>query len=170
MPGPLKNRRHEAFANEVFRQMPKGGNTADIYRKFYPKVSRKASDAAASRLLKTVKVRISEIQSTVTARSALTMAERRDFLARVVRANPKALDLDKDGDLLEEFSQEAGKIRFKLPSKRGCVMDDARLAGELIERTDLTSDGEALPTMLPTIQLNVPQSFVGRRRGNDGTN
>lgn len=163
MPGPLKNRRHEAFANEVFRQMPKGGNTADIYRKFYPKVSKKAADAAGSRLLKTVKARISELQSVVTARSALTMGERRDFLARVVRANPKTLDLEKDGDLLEEFSQEAGKVRFKLPSKRGCVMDDARLAGELIEHTDLTSDGEALPSVMPSINLQMPPSFLARR-------
>jgi hypothetical protein len=164
MPGPLKNRRHEAFANEVFRQMPKGGNTTAIYRKFYPKVSAKAADAAASRLLKRVKPRISELQSKVTARAALTMSERRDFMARVVRANLSAFDPEKDGDLIEEITEEKdGKRRYKLPSKRACIMDDAKLAGELIDKTDLTTDGEALPTAMPSVNLQMPVGFLARR-------
>lgn len=162
MPGPLKNKRHEAFANEVFRKMPKGATSAEVYRKFYPKVSKKAADAAASRLLKAVKDRISELQSAVTAKSSLTMGERRDWLARTVRANLKTFDATIDGDLIEEITVEGHKTRIKLASKRACIMDDARLAGELIDRQDLTSDGQALPSVMPTIIINEARS-CGRR-------
>jgi len=40
---------------------------------------------------------------------------------------------------------------------------EAKHAGEFLDRQDLTSNGEALPTVMPTITLNVPKHFVKRR-------
>jgi hypothetical protein len=165
---PLKNQRQEKFALLV----SKGKTAREAYMAVY-KVKTQAADAAASRMLSSTKpyegrvlARVQWLKTQSASRSALTMQERRDFLARVVRANPKTINLETDGDLLEEFTtEENGKIRFRLPSKRGCVMDDARLAGELIDRQDLTTDGEALPAAMPVIQMNVPPSFVTRRTG-----
>lgn len=63
----------------------------------------------------------------------LTMKERREFYARVVRANIVNLDMAKDGDLIQEitYDEEDGKKirRIKLPGKRECIMCDAELAG-----------------------------------------
>lgn len=154
----LKNPKHERFAQEC----AKGTDEAAAYRKVYPKAAKDSARSAGPRLFAIVRPRVSELQAKVEGVNLLTMKERRDFLARVVRVRLKGIDLDKDGDLLEEFSEEAGKIRFRLPSKRACIMDDAKLAGELIDKTDLTTDGEALPSVMPQIIVSAPS--VNRRR------
>jgi hypothetical protein len=63
------------------------------------------------------------------------MTERREFLARVVRANMSSLDLATDGDLVQEVTEEdtpsGYRRKVKLPGKRECIMADAELAGDL---------------------------------------
>jgi hypothetical protein len=65
----------------------------------------------------------------------VSLREKRIWLARVVRAKVFVLDLAKDGDLIQEITcgeLNGRKIkRIKFPDKLGCVMLDARLAGEL---------------------------------------
>jgi hypothetical protein len=39
---------------------------------------------------------------------------------------------------------------------------DAQLAGDLIEKQDLTSNGEALPSVMPPIVFNIPESFLNK--------
>lgn len=165
MPGQLKNERHEAFAFEVFKGMPKGIDPIDIYRKLYPKVSKQSAPAAASRLLKIVKDRLQELKTSVYGKALLTMTERREWLARTVRANIKHLDLSVDGDLPEEITEENGKTRIKLASKRACIMDDARLAGDLIEKIDHTTDGQPLPSVAPQITIEVSPHWNKPRTG-----
>lgn len=107
------------------------------------------------RWLKRVNIlnRIMELQKQSEQRSLLTMQERRDFLARVVRADMAKFDASKDGDLIQEITEEVvsdheGETKtirkVKLPGKRECVLDDAKLAGELIDKQDLTSNGQTL--------------------------
>jgi hypothetical protein len=96
----------------------------------------------------------------------LTMRERREFLARVVRSQLHKLDLKKDGDLVEEiFTDSSGNKRYRLPGKRQCIMDDAKLAGDLFDKADLASNGQPLPSLLPQINFNVPEVWLTRRRG-----
>lgn len=72
----------------------------------------------------------------------LTMSDRRRIMAEIA-----------NNEKCEE------EIRMR------AVMNDAKLAGELIDKQDLTSDGEALPSVMPSINLQMPQSFLQRRTG-----
>lgn len=158
----LKNQRHEAFAQNVARL----DSDLEAYRKAF-KCSRPNAikNAWTLRENKGIAERIAELRQKAEKRTVLTMQERREWLARSVRANAKTLDLDKDGDLVEEIIVDGDKTRVKLASKRACIMDDAKLAGDIIDKTDLTTDGEALPTVMPSITMTLPPSFIGRRAG-----
>lgn len=61
----------------------------------------------------------------------LTNAERRERLARMVRVDLNAIDLAKDGDLLQEIAPGKYGNKLKLPGKRECIMSDAELSGDL---------------------------------------
>lgn len=133
---PLSNPRHEKFSQHYAF---KGGNATDSYRAGY---GSKRSDATAasigSRLLKNVQIcaRIAELQQKTANGAVLSAIERREFLARVVRADIAAIDLGKDGDLVQEKTtriDETGAeiVKIKLPGKRECIMADAELAGDV---------------------------------------
>lgn len=127
----LDNQRHELFAQAVA-----GGSTLkSAYQKLYSGTD-KSSECNGARLAGTERVsaRIRELKEASASASTLTARERREFLARVVRADLERLDVEKDGDLLQEkviTTTEVGTTtKYKLPGKRECVMDDAELAGE----------------------------------------
>lgn len=79
--------------------------------------------------------RIAHLTAKTASGSVLTKLERREYLARVVRANVTTLDPATDGDLLQEVTEETTergtKRKVKLPGKRECIMADAELAGDL---------------------------------------
>jgi hypothetical protein len=84
-----------------------------------------------------VRARIQWIQSRAASKLTLTNTERRERLARYVRANPVTMDIESEGDLIQEVTRDpiTGKVtKIKLPSKRECIESDARLAGEWMER------------------------------------
>lgn len=90
-----------------------------------------------------------EIAARKLAVPLLTMMERRQFLARVMRSDMGNFDIKVDGDLVQEITEEQTPYgtsirKVKLPGKRECVLDDAKLAGEIIDRQDLTSNGQTL--------------------------
>lgn len=141
MPGPLKNSRIEKFV-----QAYAGGEPAyKAYMRFY-KASQKAAEANSSRLLSKdkVKARLAEIQGKGEKKALLTMQRRRELL--VERAEKP------------EITESALCAILRL---------DAQLAGELIDKTDLTTDGEALPAMLPSINFQMPASYIERRSGHN---
>lgn len=157
----LRNQKHEAFCRNVCKL----NSDLVAYQKAY-KCSRAAAikNAWTLRENKGIVARIAELQQKSETKSTLTMQERREWLARSLRANPKDLDLDKDGDLLEEYTKGGdGMERIKLAGKVSVLMADAKLAGELIDRQDLTSNDEALPSVVPAITINIPTSFAQRR-------
>lgn len=133
----LDNPQHEAFAQLI----AKGTNADKAYKKVYSNCKSGAKQAA-SRLLTTVdlvKNRVKELQEASASKTTLTMQERRERLARIVRIDLNNIDLSKDGDLVQEIidttSPEGAHYRkIKLPGKRECIMDDAKLAGELSDR------------------------------------
>jgi hypothetical protein len=151
---PLKSSKREKFCQEIV----KGSTAIAAYVKAYKcPVANATANANVARKAVEVNERIKYMQSQIVSDIVLTMKERREWLARVVRANVDNLDLEKDGDLVDEIIVDAnGSKRFKLPSKRACIMDDAKLAGEIIDRSDITSGGGSI---VPQIILNLPESF-----------
>lgn len=153
----LDNPRHEKFAQLVAK-----GGISDL-RAYMAALdaNEESANTNAWRLREDegISARIRELQERAADKVVLSMAERRAFLARVVRANLTSFDFERDGDLLQELQEERigddrGEIlkrKIKLPGKRECVMDDARLAGELKETIAVEPKGsleEALSTMV----------------------
>jgi hypothetical protein len=80
-----------------------------------------------------VKVEIVRLRAAAdqTAGSAvLDCAEKRRFLARLIRVNLSALDEVLDGDLLQVCELDKGKLRMRLFDKIHAIELDNDLAGE----------------------------------------
>lgn len=154
--------KHDAFALHV----ASGMSDVKAYQKVF-KCSRVSAEKNAWRLRENdgVKARIAELHRKSDATAVLTMQERRQFMARVKRVNLHNFDPEIDGDLIDEITIEDGKKKFKLPSKRGCIMDDAKLAGELIDKAELTGkDGAPLPSAVPEVIINYLPPHIARPR------
>lgn len=127
----LDNPSHEAFAQEL----AKGKHSVDAYR--VVKGNKTGARVVGPRWAKlpNVAARVLELQKATSAGNVLSALERREFLARCVRADLNALDLAADGDLIQEKitteTEHGVTVKVKLPGKRECVMSDAELAGEL---------------------------------------
>lgn len=165
----LKNHSHEQFAQKIATGLDK----AAAYRSVYPNAKPSSSCSAGTRLFKIVQERVNELQRGSATKNTLTMQERREFLARCVRADLNALDLEKDGDLIQEkittiTPQGQETVKVKLPGKRECIMSDAELSGELVSHHDLTSNGS--PLAAPVVQLITPPTFHARRGAVNSSN
>lgn len=132
----LKNKRHEAFAQAC----AKGTSKTEAYRATYGTKAKNPGDIA-SRLSDKVRNRVKEIQAQGEKITLLTMQRRRELLAE--RANRKGVT---DAALVSLLNL------------------DAKLAGELIEKTDLVTDGQPLPSVMPQIIVAAPPSFATRRQ------
>lgn len=126
---PIRNHRHERFAQLVAT----GEAGAAAYRQTYG--TRGASaEAAASRLLRNDKVsaRIAEVQRASAAEGVLTLREKREFLALVVRT--PIGQIDENSPLCQWFRRTTGRrpsLEIRMPDKLQAMMLDAKLAGEL---------------------------------------
>lgn len=157
---PLTNQRHEKFCHHV----AKGDSDLAAYEKAF-KCSRDCAltNAWTLREKQGVVARIRFLHKQAEGETLMTMKERRNFLARTVRAHMDGFDMIRDGDLVQEITRDktdfGETVKIKLSDKRACVMDDAKLAGELIDKTDLTTKGQAIPI----IQFMEPKVFRQRR-------
>jgi len=144
---PLDNQRHEKFAQLV----AKGKPDMQAYQTAY-ECSIEVANSNACRLRGNdgVRRRIKHLQQLVERKTVLSMVERREFLARVVRSNLATFDPSVDGDLIQEITEEdtptGKKKKLKLPGKRECIMADAQLAGDLVEKVQM--DGQVLHVVL----------------------
>lgn len=129
---------------EHFVQLMSGGmKQGDAYQKAFG-CPKRSADASAARLLATVsevKTRLRYLQRQSAGQQALT---REDRLKTCLDVRNSATASHRD--------------------KLAAVKLDAELKGELIGKTDLTSNGEALPAVLPPIIINLPERFT-RQRG-----
>lgn len=155
----LTNPQHEKFA-----QLVAGGMDAkDAYRKVYKKTTADSAEASSSRLLGIVRPRLKWIQEQSRTSTTMDMQERREFMARVVRTKLHELDFDKDGDLVQEIvrtegtERKAGIEKFKLPGKRECIMDDAKLAGELIDKQEIKITATVTAADVLAAQRRMPE-------------
>ena len=109
------------------------GNAAGAYRAAYPKSSEAAANTSASRLLKNADVqaevsRIRNAASGVVGMAVLSIAEKRDFIARLVRA--KVGELSRDSDLWQSIKTTDTGTEYRLPDKLRAILADNDLAGE----------------------------------------
>jgi len=131
---PLANARHERFACELAK-----GNAAG---KAYELAGYKRDDASACRLSRNpkVKARVDWLKRQAAASDVLTIAEKRQFLARLVRC--KAAVEPHDSDLWNGVEAVDGVIKYKLPDKMRAIALDNDLAGEGAEASGNKALGE----------------------------
>ncbi len=114
----------------------------DCYLTAYPRTKKAETARAAYQRLESdprIPARIKELQDATETDLVLSRQEKRQFLARVVRADFKSIDLDdpdeEDGDLIESVTRKYDKdgnhigTTIKLPSKNQCIEIDNRMAG-----------------------------------------
>lgn len=149
----LDNPRHEKFCQNYALGM----SGAAAYRKVYGE-SILGDRQSAHNLLTNADIieRIEELRDKGEAEFTLTMQDRRRFTARTVKVNPTTFDFDKDGDLVQqiEYHEDGTVKKFTLAGKLDAVMADAKLAGDLTEKTETTHIGDPsapLVVQLPTI-------------------
>lgn len=154
----LTNQKQEDFAQAIARRT----SATEAYRAGHPNASRKTCAEAGSRLAKHVNVvaRISELTTLAEKAVANQQAEAEKAASKKLVGTLLTMT-----DRRRIMAQIANDDTEESDSRMRAVMNDAKLAGELIEKTDLTTDGEALPAAMPSIVMNVPTSFVSRRQG-----
>ncbi len=117
---PLANADHERFACE----WAKGGGIAASYKR----AGYKPSASAATRLAKIVKGRKTWLQRQAAFADVLTIAEKRAFVARLVRA--KAGKLSADSDLWQAVKVTKDGAEYRLADKLAAMKIDNDLASE----------------------------------------
>ncbi len=130
---PLLNQRHESFAQLI----ASGGSGAGAYRTCYG-TNGASAEAAASRLLRNVKVRerVTELQSAAATAAVLTLERKRQILA----------------DIAEGRQQQA-----KISDRLHAIELDAKLAGEFHEKLDV--NWRRQQTEHPPIIYNIPAAI-----------
>lgn len=155
---PLANPQHEKFAQLI----ASGVESQEAYSTVFTNASKASANSAGPRLFAKVRPRVRWLQSQSATATTLNMQERREFLARAVRIKLHELDLTKDGDLVQEIDyrgeEEGGGIKkLKLPGKRECVMDDAKLAGELVDKSEVKVTMPVSPADILAAQRRMPE-------------
>lgn len=159
MPGPLKNRIEEQFAQAVAAQV----SPKDAYAAGHPKASKKTAMEAASRFTRKPQIvaRIAELHAI--GQKTIEKAQEQVARATVKKLTGVLLTMTDRRRLMGEIVMTATDPEIRMRA----AMNDAKLAGDLIDKTDLTTDGEALPSVMPSIQMNLPPSFLQRRTGSN---
>ncbi len=123
---PLKNPRQERFACEV----AKGKTKSEAFRLCGLKGDRR--DASELGQNPDVKSRVRWLQLQAATDTVLSIREKREFLARVVRT-PLA-EVDEESDLCQEHtvtnSATGGSIKYKMCDKLAAIKLDNDLAAE----------------------------------------
>ena len=126
----LTNARHERFAQLVAA----GASGASAYRD--AGYSAKGARQGAVNLMSkaNIKERIREILAKVEKKTLLTIEERRQFLADVVRAEVSKIPLNSH--LIQSIKTGKDGTEIRLPDKVKSLELDAKMAGELVEKQE----------------------------------
>jgi hypothetical protein len=154
----LKNPKHEEFARLVASNV----SPATAYLSVYPKATPKSAAETGSRFSKDLKIssRISELKG---------IAERVEK-----KAQEKAIDKAAEKVVFtlltmndrRRIMSEIATTSIDEDTRMRAVMNDAKLAGELIDKSDLVSDGQPIATAAPSIVFAPPTAFSSRRGRN----
>ena len=156
MKTPLQNPKHEAFALDI----AKGIKPSEAYAKQYPKLSKKSCGEAASRLAKSSKVtaRIAHLGKILS--DALQKQEIKSAAIASKRLSHTLIGMGHRRSLMASIADDDD---LEPDVRMRAAMNDAKLAGELMDKMDMTSDGEAMPAIMPTITFSLPPGFATRR-------
>lgn len=120
----------------------------EAYLAAFPNASRSSAPVLANRLDRKLEIQaeIKRLQTKTETATVLTRQEKREFLARVVRA--KIGEIDETSDLCDSktlyYDKEGNHIRtvLKMPSKAQCIEIDNKMAGHNeAEKVDVTVNG-----------------------------
>lgn len=120
---PLENSRHERFA----RELAKGDVSVD---EAYTRAGFAKNDGNCSRLKGNERVleRVKWLKSQAASDTVLTIKEKREFCARLVRS--KVGELGRDSDLWNSVKVTEDGTEYKLPDKLAAIRIDNDLAVE----------------------------------------
>jgi uncharacterized small protein (DUF1192 family) len=163
----LDNPRHEEFAKLV----AKGIKVGEAYRLLYPNATHKTGHECGSKLSRksNVRTRVAEIRAE-NDRIAAEIATKATTKAAHKAAEKICCELLSGNERRSLMALVARDATIDPNVRLRAAMNDAALAGELIERNDLTSNGEALPAALPPITIQPPAVFAIRRGGKVNAN
>jgi hypothetical protein len=119
------------FCEEIVR----GRSVIEAYREAYPLSSGESAKKNAYRLLKSdaVKAELERLKAAaakLAGSEALSLEEKQRFVARLIHANLATLNAALDGDLLQSYAVENGKLRLRLADKLRAIAVDNDLAGK----------------------------------------
>jgi hypothetical protein len=156
----LKTQAEEDLAQSIAR----GIKPADAYSATHPKASRKTCVEQGSRIAKRCNIiaRVAELKKVV--HDVENQAHAKAKEKAINRLTGRLLTMQDRRAIMGDIAYDD---RFEPETRMRAVMNDAKLAGELIDKQDLTSDGEALPSAAPVINMSIPHSFVARRTGSN---
>ncbi len=130
----LDNQRHERFAQLV---ATKGKNDLQAYQEAF-ECDYEAAQSSAYRMRENVGIlnRIKQLQEAAAGKSVLSLAEKRAFLAQVVRT--PIGEVDERSTLAQSLKvSKDGDREIKMVGKLEALTLDAKLAGELVQHSTL---------------------------------
>lgn len=131
------------------------GDTGEAaWRKAYPKASPAAARASASEALTkdNIKAEIQHLRDKadlIAGSGVLTLAEKRKFLAEVVKT--PVGKVSKDSQLAQEVRVDEKSMTIKMPCKLKALELDAKLAGEFDEDKTKAKEADALTALMQRI-------------------
>lgn len=152
----LKNQKHEDFAQAIANRI----KPSDAYAAGHPKASPKTCSEEGSRLTRkpTIATRIAELEGI--KNRVVAKAEEKAVEKAAIKLTGKLLTMQDRRAIMGQIAMDS---KIEADTRMRAVMNDAKLAGELIDKQDLTTDGEALPSVMPSINLQMPSTFLARR-------
>jgi len=108
----------------------------EAYMSAFPRTKKRETARSSYQKLEAdprIPARIKELQEATETDLVLTRQEKREFLARIVRAN--LAELDESSDLIESVTRRYDKegnetgTTYKMPSKAQCIEIDNKMAG-----------------------------------------
>lgn len=119
---PLQDAQHERFACEL----AKGASQDEAY--VLAGFSRNRGNASRLNANENVFERVAWLKEQAATDTVLSIREKREFLARVVRT--PIGEVDRTSDLCQEVTETPDSTKYKMPDKLGAIRIDNDLAGE----------------------------------------
>lgn len=153
----------ESSIEEEFARAVAGGmKVGAAYAAGHPNASKKTCSENGSKLAKSTKVKPRIIEIRQISAKIGEKATKKAVENAAKKLGTALLTMQRRRELIAERANRKGVSDSALVSLLNL---DAKLAGELIEKTDLVTDGQALPAAMPQIIVAVPGSFATRRIG-----
>ena len=162
IPIPIpKNPLHQRYCDNILAGHGGGESYQLAYASITPKLTRASADTGHKRIKKNPEViaYLRAVRAASATSTVLTVTEKREFLARVVRTDITTLSIDgggKDGDMIKSYSvnesESSRNVRLEKHDPLKAIDLDNRIAGEDPTANLLTELAQALQNLpKPTV-------------------